>query len=63
VTPHVPDVQVTVWQAVLWSGQSEAVLHWTQVPSPSQTEPPPELHGVPLLAGVVPHVPDVHVAV
>jgi hypothetical protein len=39
-TPQRLPEQMRVWQAVSLPGQSDAVLHWTQAPAPSQTLPP-----------------------
>jgi hypothetical protein len=45
------------------SKQSAEVLHCTQLPLPSQTEPPLSLQSVPSSASLVPQVPVVHVRV
>jgi hypothetical protein len=63
VKPHVPERHVRVRQIVSVPGQSAAATHWTQLPAPSQTVPPFELHAVPATEFAQPGVPPVHVAV
>jgi hypothetical protein len=42
--PHVPDSQVRLWHSVSTPGQSLALVHWAQLPMPSQqaTQLPPQ---------------------
>jgi hypothetical protein len=61
--PQVPEMQVLVWQAVSAPGHSDAVLHPTQVPCPSQNMLPPAPQVELIAAFWVPHVPETHVLV
>src|SRR5262245_5104388 len=60
---QVCELHVAGWHWLPLGGQSFADKHWTHIPVPSQTVPPPWLHAVPAPAFTVPHVPLVHTAV
>jgi hypothetical protein len=62
VVPHTLPVHVLLLQTVPVGAQSDAWLHWTQLPVPSHTDPPLSLQGAPVVASFVPQVLAVHVA-
>jgi hypothetical protein len=63
VVPHVLLAHVLVLQTVVWTAQSLASKHATQLPLPSQTVPPLDVQFVPLVAFSTAQQPAVHALV
>jgi hypothetical protein len=58
--PQTPPMHVRDWHMVSVPGHSDAVLHPTQVPCPSQNMLPPVPQAVSIAAMPIPHTPAVH---